>query len=809
MTEVLAQNVCDDGSTFPPPRPFQLDAHAQLRAGFKDGHKNQIIMAPTGAGKTYLGLRICSEAMQKGRRTVFLCDRTTLINQTSAAADAYGLKDHGVIQANHWRRQPEHLLQIASAQTIAKRDYWPALDVLVVDECFPLGTLISTPNGDVPIEKLSPDDDVFNCLGRTRILSVYNTTSTSLVKVKISNGTTIECTKDHPIFTDRGWVAAGKLVAGSRIFSQQNLQVLWETDCSSGEGKNSQGENVGILSDGKTIFTDSVLLQILQSECFSEDSVEGVVYQGRSGKTLFRADENQQPNALSRNKEEGFCNTGQDQAWPKNQRWERSRVNDSTTESFEGVGEFMGCRVHSKNVQNQCGGVSTPLQNRPSQFRSDDCNRAGREKPWCISPQGAGCQEGCFAESIRVESVENVECAGGKTVYNLRIAGHPSYFANGVLVHNCHSQLKVWTDYAVASNAAVIGLSATPFSTGLGKIFTNLINATTMHDLTVSGVLVPMRVFSCTRPDMTGAKTAGGEWTDKAAEERGMDIIGDVVSEWQKFGENRKTIIFGATIRHCEELARQFNDQGVMAAVFTSETTAKEREVLLEEYRKPNSILRVLISVEALAKGFDVPDVACICDARPLRKSLSTAIQMWGRGLRSYPGKKDCLLLDFSGNIVRFAEDFSEIFFNGLEKLDSGEKLDKNVRDKEDYEAMGCPKCGYKPFHKRCMGCGYEKPAPQQQSALPGHMQEVVIGVGKNKKKLADNGEHLWQQLSSYVRQNSKPDKQSARAWHLYKKITGQETRWQFSTAKSVEVTSAVQSKIRSLNLAYHKGMRK
>lgn len=507
MTEVLAQNVCDDGSTFPPPRPFQLDAHAQLRAGFKDGHKNQIIMAPTGAGKTYLGLRICSEAMQKGRRTVFLCDRTTLINQTSAAADAYGLKDHGVIQANHWRRQPEHLLQIASAQTIAKRDYWPALDVLVVDEA--------------------------------------------------------------------------------------------------------------------------------------------------------------------------------------------------------------------------------------------------------------------------------------------------------------HTQLKVWTDYAVASNAAVIGLSATPFSTGLGKIFTNLINATTMHDLTVSGVLVPMRVFSCTRPDMTGAKTAGGEWTDKAAEERGMDIIGDVVSEWQKFGENRKTIIFGATIRHCEELARQFNDQGVMAAVFTSETTAKEREVLLEEYRKPNSILRVLISVEALAKGFDVPDVACICDARPLRKSLSTAIQMWGRGLRSYPGKKDCLLLDFSGNIVRFAEDFSEIFFNGLEKLDSGEKLDKNVRDKEDYEAMGCPNCGYKPFHKRCMGCGYEKPAPQQQSALPGHMQEVVIGVGKNKKKLADNGEHLWQQLSTYVRQNSKPDKQSARAWHLYKKITGQETRWQFSTAKSVVVTSAVQSKIRSLNLAYHKGMRK
>ena len=134
MTQVLAQRVCDDGTTFPAPRPFQLDAHDKLRAGFKAGHKNQLIMAPTGAGKTYLGLRICNEAMQKGKRAVFLCDRTTLINQTSEAADGYGLTEHGVIQASHWRRQPDQLLQIASAQTIANREYWPQLDVLVVDE---------------------------------------------------------------------------------------------------------------------------------------------------------------------------------------------------------------------------------------------------------------------------------------------------------------------------------------------------------------------------------------------------------------------------------------------------------------------------------------------------------------------------------------------------------------------------------------------------------------------------------------------------------------------------------------------------
>ena len=109
----------------------------------------------------------------------------------------------------------------------------------------------------------------------------------------------------------------------------------------------------------------------------------------------------------------------------------------------------------------------------------------------------------------------------------------------------------------------------------------------------------------------------------------------------------------------------------------SANTLPAEREQILKEFRKPDSILRVLVSVEALAKGFDVPDVSCVIDCRPLRKSLSTAIQMWGRGLRASPttGKTDCILLDHSGNITRFAEDFEAIFYNGLDALDAGEKL--------------------------------------------------------------------------------------------------------------------------------------
>ena len=107
------------------------------------------------------------------------------------------------------------------------------------------------------------------------------------------------------------------------------------------------------------------------------------------------------------------------------------------------------------------------------------------------------------------------------------------------------------------------------------------------------------------------------------------------------------------------------------------------------------------------------------------------------------------------------------------------------------------------------MACGYEKVSTQVSDALPGHMQEIFMGEGKNKKKLADNAEHLWNQCCTYARIHSQPEKQSGRAWHLFKKITGQETMWQFSKAPNVEINKTVLNKIRQLNMAYSKGMQR
>lgn len=380
-----------------------------------------------------------------------------------------------------------------------------------------------------------------------------------------------------------------------------------------------------------------------------------------------------------------------------------------------------------------------------------------------------------------------------------------------IIIDEAHTQLRAWTEHIRRCGACVIGLSASPFSKGLGQHFEQCINAVTMAELVEQGILVPMRVFMARRIDMAGAAIAGGEWTMEAAGARGSKIVGDVVAEWHKHGERRKTICFGSTIAHCHELCRQFNEAGVLAAVYCQDTPDHERRELVSLFRGADSPLRLLISVEALAKGFDVPDVGCIIDCRPLRKSFSTWVQMVGRGARSSPstGKRDFILLDHTGNASRFADDFLALYHEGVTSLDAGELLDATVRkERKAHEPGNCPQCGFYPFGRRCMSCGF---APQIQSGIthaPGVLEEVVFGG----KKLANDARNLFGQLLSYAgARQADPHKLLWRARYLYRDImkTFPPTDWTLANCPPAPLTAATVGKIKSLQIAQAKGRAK
>lgn len=161
--------------------------------------------------------------------------------------------------------------------------------------------------------------------------------------------------------------------------------------------------------------------------------------------------------------------------------------------------------------------------------------------------------------------------------------------------------------------------------------------------------------------------------------------------------------------------------------------------------------------------------------------------------------------MDFSGNVIRFADDFSEVYYNGLDKLDDGERLDKEVREDKEKEPKACPKCGYMPMGgKKCVGCGYEPPRPALVEHAPGEMQEIRL-KGKHGAVLAPDAANMWAQLATYSKQHGK---KPGWVWHKYIEIVGQEPPrgWRVESAPHVEPSDATKAKLRQMAIKFAKG---
>lgn len=363
--------------------------------------------------------------------------------------------------------------------------------------------------------------------------------------------------------------------------------------------------------------------------------------------------------------------------------------------------------------------------------------------------------------------------------------------------HVVHSTHKRMID---STKGITIGLTATPFTKGLGKLFGGIVNVTTGRKLTNEGFLVPFKVWGAAEPDMDGVKVVAGEWVEDETAVRATRIIGDVVKEYQRHGNDGKAIVFGVNVAHCEELQRQALSAGIKAELYTYHTPDEARDYMLKEFRKPDSEIRWLISVAALSRGFDVPDVTVIIMCRPLKSSFSEFVQIIGRGLRSHPGKKDCVILDLAGNFSRNnfektyqLEDFME---QGVNELDDGKPKPKSTPKPREKQVVKCPKCGFMPCGPFCSSCGFVFPPKFTTAHEDGELIQVVAPKVAPLTKEAKTA--LYGELR-YI-QNMKGKSES---WFLaqYKSFTGVWPRG--INTPAIPPTRATLAKLDELSRAY------
>ncbi|MBN27432.1 MAG: ATP-dependent helicase [Alteromonadaceae bacterium] len=104
-------------------------------------------------------------------------------------------------------------------------------------------------------------------------------------------------------------------------------------------------------------------------------------------------------------------------------------------------------------------------------------------------------------------------------------------------------------------------------------------------------------------------------------------------------------MIFAATVDHAKEICAYLPEQ--QTALITGTTKIKQRDTLIAAFKAKH--IKYLVNVSVLTTGFDAPHVDVIAILRPTQ-SISLFQQIVGRGLRLSPGKKDCLVLDYTNN---------------------------------------------------------------------------------------------------------------------------------------------------------------
>lgn len=284
-----------------------------------------------------------------------------------------------------------------------------------------------------------------------------------------------------------------------------------------------------------------------------------------------------------------------------------------------------------------------------------------------------------------------------------RRLGKHSWTPKLIITDECHHSLsnsykKIYEYYPDATR---LGFTATPCRldrSGLGEIYQSMVEGVSTKWLIDNHYLSPYIYYSAKIVDTDGLRTSHGEFVAADVNElmNKRIIFGQVLENWHKFAEGKKTIVYCANIDLSQKTVQQFQLSGISAAHLDGTTPTHIRKRVIQDFR--DGKITVLSNVDLFGEGFDVPDCECVVLLRPTM-SLTLHIQQSMRSMR-YKENKTAIIIDNVGNVYRHGlpDDKREWSLQGRKK-----KAKSEIKIKQCPKCLAClpnsvkecPKCGF------------------------------------------------------------------------------------------------------------------
>jgi superfamily II DNA or RNA helicase len=327
----------------------------------------------------------------------------------------------------------------------------------------------------------------------------------------------------------------------------------------------------------------------------------------------------------------------------------------------------------------------------------------------------AGEDHGIILAGLTVDLAAPVQIAAVQTLWArcMRTSKLPLPPADLIIVDEAqHVAARTWRTILQAyPHVRLLGLTATPCRSdgrGLGNYFSTLIEGPQIPELIAQGHLVPTIYYAPVVPDLRGVATRQGDYVvaQLAMRMNRDDLIGDIVTNWHKYGQRRKTLVFCVDVAHSVHVRNEFQNSGVRAEHIDGSTPKPDRDAAL--LRLASGDTELITNCMVLTEGYDLPSLGCIVLARPT-KQIGLFRQMAGRGLRPALDKTNLILIDHSGAVYRHGllEDRIVWTLSVTERAENPTHV-KRQQGALPRKLIACTECGaLRTAGERCGHCGF------------------------------------------------------------------------------------------------------
>jgi superfamily II DNA or RNA helicase len=227
----------------------------------------------------------------------------------------------------------------------------------------------------------------------------------------------------------------------------------------------------------------------------------------------------------------------------------------------------------------------------------------------------------------------------------------PDWFRLVVYDEAHHGTAQTYQNIYRYFNALHLGVTATPDRADgemLGDVFESLAFEYTLWDAMTAPAPGPylcrLRFVQCdVGIDLRDIRTTAGDLNAADLEEAIRPHVEALANAIRQEIGDRKTLVFTPDVGSAQAMATALDAIGVRSKWVAGDSA--DRKPIIEEFKHGD--FQCLSNCNLLLEGFDDPGIAAIALCRPT-KSRPLYAQIVGRGTRLYPGKDNCLLIDFN-----------------------------------------------------------------------------------------------------------------------------------------------------------------